>query len=1168
MLLLRDLWATAPWRMALVAFGVILAAAAAAVVAPLSGLVLAQQSRPALVALAAALIVKVGADLGVELLSGALTADWSADLRVRLCRTTLGQDLPTLERTPVGELLDRIDGDVYEVGSMLRGEVRRLAQSAAMGVAAVVTAFVVWWPAGSAMLAGLLLVGAGLRGRTSRIADQREAEEAAWSDLAAVMEESIHGQDDVRSGLGRPYVLQVYAARAAVVLRRGAALWRSAAVLATIAGALTRLCMVAVLVGGVWAMSDGQIDAARLTGLWLLTITFGMTVERISYMIPDLQYALGAWARVARLAAARQEHTGTVLAADGDLELRGLTVVYPTAGPAGERAPALRDVSLTLRRGRSYALIGRTGSGKSTLAKALVRAVDTPRGQVFLAGVDICDLDLDDLRRWTALVPQHTDILTGTLAENIALFESELLARVPGAVAELGLTDWVATLPGGLQTRLGEGGHTLSAGQEQLVAFARILVRDPRVVILDEATARLDPVTEAQVHRATRRLLAGRIGLLIAHRLSTVRECDEVLVLADGRLVEAGPLAASQRFARLLADSSLPATATATATATSATTATGTDAPRRPAPAGAALSARSVPHQRTGPPERVEPPVPPPIPPAHTFREILRLAVNDPRYGLAALAVFVPMLILGGEGSALPWLWARVVDGQGDPFVPAAAMIALLMLTLPAFYVVLNWFPHWWTLQNLRVSLRLVHGQTGPRRRSRYSPAEVVAQGGDIERVVRVADNLIDQVSTAGVLIAMTLISGSLVPAAFFGAVVVTAAVVAAGFGRRLAASAGRTVAARAAFAGALVSSLSAARTVKLAGATTGVLAHLAALDAERSLRLRREVSLQVVAQSAPGLAAGLGPIGVWVLYLSGTISSASALIAVSSLGGAAWLGWTTASLVSALPSARVWTERTVAMAGTSNYSASVPGVDLHAGLAPVPQPAARQRLSTLTLRGFGTVHSDGTVGVRDVDLEVRRGEIVLLVGTVGSGKSSLLRALAGLVDHEGTLLWNGREVHDPAEFLRPNQVAYVAQLPRVLSGTVSDNIALGHPLEVSHAVTTARLDHDLEGGLGLMIGHKGVRLSGGQLQRLALARALAPQAELLVADDVSSALDVTTELEVWQSLRERGVTVIGASAKRAALVRADRVVVLHEGRVLATGPWSHLEARWGHLAG
>ena len=306
-------------------------------------------------------------------------------------------------------------------------------------------------------------------------------------------------------------------------------------------------------------------------------------------------------------------------------------------------------------------------------------------------------------------------------------------------------------------------------------------------------------------------------------------------------------------------------------------------------------------------------------------------------------------------------------------------------------------------------------------------------------------------------------------------------------------------------------------------------------------------------------------------MYLAGDLSAAATLIAVATLGAARWFAWTTASLVSHFPSARVWTRRTVAMSGAAEYSAPVPGVDISDGTAPAPPTALRNPLQRLELDGFTAVHENGMVGAQDVDLIVERGQLVLVVGPVGAGKSSLLRALAGIVHHTGSLRWNGRPVNEPELFLRPNQVGYVAQLPRVLSGTVADNIQLGHEVDAADAVTTAQLEHDLAaagGGLQLLIGHKGTRLSGGQLQRLALARALAPRTELLIADDVSSALDVTTELDLWRALRAHGVTVVGSTSKRAALAQADRVVVLIGGRVEAQGTWRELEDRWGHLAG
>ncbi|HLL64170.1 MAG TPA: ABC transporter ATP-binding protein [Micromonosporaceae bacterium] len=1184
MRLFRDLWATSPRRTAVVAALIVLGGGGQAAALGLAGPVLLHRSTTLFAVLAAALVAAVVTELAVGLIAARLTADWAADVRRRLCRVAFGQDLQTLETTPVGEMLDRIDGDVYQVASELRGHGVRIAQALASGVLSIVGALWVWWPAGVAMLVLTAFLVAGLTAPTRRITPARMKEEEAWSDLAAVMEESIHGQDDVRTSLARPYVLRLYAQRASRVLALGRPVWAMSARVAAIASGVSRAGICAVVLGGVWALTTDRIDGAELTAVWLLALGFGATVEHISRMIPELQYALGAWGRVQLLAAAAQEPSGGTAPADGDLVVRGLTFRYGSGG-ADARRPALRDVSLTFARGRSYALIGRTGSGKSTLAKVLTRAVDVPPGTVYLGGTDLVDLDVEGLRRWIAVVPQRTEILAGTLAENIALFDPDLLDRAEQALAELGLASWVADLPDGMATRLGDGGYVLSSGQEQLVAFARILVRDPRVVILDEATARMDPVTEARVQRAAERLLHQRIGIVIAHRLSSVRRCDEIVVLADGEVVEAGPLRSSERFARLLASSrvAVPAGAGRLDAGTGG---------------GLALADRSEPDDlgelddledsawaqsadnhgtaaadeagHTALAKTDPPPLPPPAR-VRTLREILRLGTNDPRYGLRSVVVFLSMVILGLDGSVLPWLWADLVDGTGDVLWPTLGIVAALLATTPAPYYTGKWFPEWWVRQMLRISLRLVHGQTGPRRVSGHTPAEVVAQGGDTERVVMLADNLIDQFICVVLLVTMTAVSGSIVPALFFAGAMVVSGLAATLFGPLLERCARRTVAARAAFATALVSSLSAARTVKLAGATRPVLGHLARLDTVRSDLQRREISVQVWARSTPAIVTGLLPLGAWALYLSGALSAGATLVAVSTLGAARWFAWTTAALVSQLPSARVWTQRTVAMAGVGSYSAAVPGVDLSAGTAPAPLSPPRSPLRQLELTGFSAVHEDGTVGARDIDLTVHRGQLVLVVGPVGSGKSSLLRALAGIVHHAGSLRWNSEPITDPELFLRPNQVGYVGQLPRVLSGTISDNIQLGHDLDAAGAVSTAQLDHDLAGtggGLGLMIGHKGTRLSGGQLQRLALARALAPRTELLIADDVSSALDVTTELELWRALREHGVTVVGSTSKRAALAQADQVVVLLGGQAVARGTWSELADRWGHLAG
>ncbi len=275
--------------------------------------------------------------------------------------------------------------------------------------------------------------------------------------------------------------------------------------------------------------------------------------------------------------------------------------------------------------------------------------------------------------------------------------------------------------------------------------------------------------------------------------------------------------------------------------------------------------------------------------------------------------------------------------------------------------------------------------------------------------------------------------------------------------------------------------------------------------------------------------------------------------------------------MVTEAPGTRAWMEATSALAGGGDLMELPGGMDLSEGTATAPDAPTREPLRTLTIRDLSAVHDDGTLGVQDVDLDVAAGELVLLLGQVGSGKSSLLGALAGLVTSTGEIRWNDEVVADPQTVLRPARVAHVAQVPRVLSGSFTGNVGLDHPQRsVVPALESARMGRDVTeaGGPDALVGHRGVRLSGGQVQRLALARALATDADVLLADDVSSALDAATEVELWQALRERGATVIGATSKAAALAQADRVVVLDSGRVVDDGPWRELSARWAHLAG
>ncbi|MFN8019857.1 MAG: ABC transporter ATP-binding protein [Acidimicrobiales bacterium] len=219
-------------------------------------------------------------------------------------------------------------------------------------------------------------------------------------------------------------------------------------------------------------------------------------------------------------------------------------------------------------------------------------------------------------------------------------------------------------------------------------------------------------------------------------------------------------------------------------------------------------------------------------------------------------------------------------------------------------------------------------------------------------------------------------------------------------------------------------------------------------------------------------------------------------------------------------------------------------------------QRTGHDRLHHLGIRGLG-VRLDGTEQLHDIDLDVARGQFVVVTGPVGAGKSVLLRALLGLVPrHAGSITWNGTEVPDPSVHFVPPRAAYVPQVPRLFSEPLADTVLLGHhPDGLAAALERARLDDDLAQmpeGAATLVGPKGVRLSGGQVQRTATARALVRLPELLVVDDLSSALDVATEAEVWDGLladRSTTLTVIAVSHRPRVLDRADQVIELDGGR-------------------
>lgn len=1074
-------------------------------------------------------------------------------LRADLLDAALHQPLSALSEQAVGEVLDRVDDDTHEVGTLLRQQVWRLLQTLVALVPMWLIAGFTWWPAWLLFPVIASVTFLVIKPKLRELAQRKVAEEISWTDHAAALEESIAGADDLRTSVGQPFAIARLARLSCTVHERFKRVLDLEWLLTLRASVLLHGLLAGIGLVGIALVSSGGMSIAGVVTLFLVTTTFVGQIDMTARHLPDLQTGIGAMIRLRQMLSVEPEPTGGAGLPDTPLDIRLESLEFSYA----EGSFALQDLTLQVPAGHTVALVGRTGSGKSTLASLLSRAVEPPPGMVFLGGADVTTLDLAKLRSAVGVVTQRTELLVGTLAENIALFADIPRATIVAAVERLGLTDWVDGLPDGLDTVLGASGTSLSAGEEQLVAFARLLVRDVRVVVLDEATARMDPLTERRVVSAADHLLSGRTGVLVAHRLSTIARADQVAVLDRGQLIQNGPrehLATVEGPFRAL----LEASAAHEVEEHEKQHFVQHDAGRQ-------VGGR----RRSGPPpELFDPGHGPSL--ARGVAHALRIT---PRWGAVAIGLFFGSALLGSLGAVTGLVWGKAVEDLKNGHTPTTLGI-LLVISLLAGPVMLSEairrYPRWWVEVLLRTRMSVLIGQTRGHRLPKTPPGEVMGRALDSDRFAMYADRWVDFINGLLIAVVTAFIGGTVLAGLVLLGVMVGAAVASAG-GRPIAGrSATKASESRANFGRSLVSTLDAARTVKLAARTPEVHRHLQRVDGGRIEAAIFEHRVRAILDGVPIILVQVGVVIAWAAYLENVWGLATAILVANAVSGFDWFGRVAGAVVTEAPGARAWQKATSRFAGGVDLVNLPPTIDLLEGTAPAPPQVQRNPLRELTIREFSAIHDDGTIGVTDVDLTVQRGEFVLLLGQIGSGKSSLLGSLAGLLSHSGSLQWNHEEVADAQAFLRPAQVAHVAQVPRVLSGTFADNVQLGHDRPFDEPVTTARLAQDVDaaGGADSVIGHRGVRLSGGQVQRLALARALATQSELLLADDVSSALDASTEIELWAALRERHTTVIGATSKRAALAQADRVVVLVDGEVTDIGPWSQLRGRWDHLAG
>jgi ABC-type multidrug transport system fused ATPase/permease subunit len=403
----------------------------------------------------------------------------------------------------------------------------------------VALTFTVDWRVGLLLLAFALLIIVLLRPLQGIAVPHFRAARQVSAALASFLEEHLSSAEDIRSNGAQFYVML----RLNQLARRSLRTTRLSSVTGRLFSSTIEislaLAVAAVLTLGAYLLRNGQMGLGTIYVTYYYTTLLSQSLYAITFQINQLQSATASIQRITELyhtPNAIVDGPGVPLPA-GPLPVRFDDVSF---GYTAEKK-VLQDLSFELPAGKTLGLLGRTGSGKTTLTRLLSRAYDVQWGSIQIGGVDVRQATLGDLRNRIGVVTQDVQLFHASIRDNLTFFDPGVSdERLEQVISDLNLAPWYASLPDGLDTIISGGGMTLSSGEAQLLAFARVFLQNPDIVILDEASSRLDPVTEKLIEVAIARLLAGRTGIVIAHHLETVQYVDEIMILEDGTVCEYG----------------------------------------------------------------------------------------------------------------------------------------------------------------------------------------------------------------------------------------------------------------------------------------------------------------------------------------------------------------------------------------------------------------------------------------------------------------------------------------------------------------------------------------------------------------------------------------------------------------------------------------------------
>ncbi len=465
------------------------------------------------------------------------------DLRLRIFRHLQSQPVGFYERRQAGALISRMTNDVQALDQLVTDSVVTLFSSVLTLIGTI--AILAWLDLELAALTFLIFPVMALGSLAFRVvsADAYKRTRETIGSITSYLQESLSGIRILRSFGQEPQHIESF--RELNDANRGANMTTvnlNAAYFPAVE-LLSALATVGILIYGGFQVIDGDISSGVVIAFVLALNGFFDPIQQLSQVYTTYQSGMAALDKIFDLLDVEPDVVDAPDAVElprlrGEVELRDVTFGYSAAEGT---ALAVQHVSLKVPPGQTVALVGSTGAGKSTIAKLVARFYDPTGGAVLVDGHDLREVKQSSLRRQLGIVPQEGFLFSGTIGDNIAFGRPDATPdEVRAAAHAVGADDFIDALEHGYETPVGERGTQISAGQRQLIAFARALVADPRILILDEATSNVDLHTEGRIESGMRRLLAGRTSIVIAHRLSTIRQAGRIVVLDGGRIVEQG----------------------------------------------------------------------------------------------------------------------------------------------------------------------------------------------------------------------------------------------------------------------------------------------------------------------------------------------------------------------------------------------------------------------------------------------------------------------------------------------------------------------------------------------------------------------------------------------------------------------------------------------------